>query len=225
MRRHEHSAGTMRRAACCVLVLLAPLGANLAQAQTARSGGGDSSRLLQQLAAERDRLQADNARLEQELAAMKLQQQQGSSSESALKQQARDAQASANRLAAESAGQQAKLARLQSQLDELVGKFRETAQALKDSETELGALRSSNQARERDLKACVEANSELVTMNGEILDRLENVGFWTRVAASEPFTQLKRTQLQNIADENRTRAAELKIDPSPPAATMPATQP
>ena len=229
LRRARRGAAGARRAAKrgALLLLAAMLGSLSAHAQTARSGGSDSARLVQHLAADRDRLQAENAQLQQELAALKLQQQQqkqGSSSESALKQQAQAAQASASRLAAENASQQAKLSRVQSQLDELVAKFRETAQALKDSEGELGSLRTSNQARERELGACVEANSELVTMNGEILDRLENVGFWSRVAASEPFTQIKRTRLQNLADENRSRAAELKMDP-PPAATAPPAGP
>jgi chromosome segregation ATPase len=183
-------------------------------AQTARSGSGnEASRQLQQLAAERGQLQSENARLKQELDALKKQQETASSADSGLKQRAQASEANASRLAAANAATTDKLGRTEAQMEALVAKFRETAQALKDIETERNALRSSNQKAGRDFAACRSANGQLIEMNGEVLDRLEHTGFWTKVAADEPFTRLKRTQLQNLSDEYRAKAAELTVAP------------
>jgi chromosome segregation ATPase len=200
------------------ILLVAALASAPALAQTARSGSGnESARQMQQLAAERGQLQSENARLKQELDALKKQQEAASSADSSFKQRAQASEANASRLAATSAATTDKLSRTEAQMESLVAKFRETAQALKDLETERNALRSANQKAGRDFTACRSANGQLIEMNGEILDRLEHTGFWTKVAADEPFTRLKRTQLQNLSDEYRAKAHDLVV--APPADT------
>jgi chromosome segregation ATPase len=203
-----------RCASGCAIVLLATLAIGPARAQTARSGSGnEAARQMQQLAAERSQLQSENARLKQELDALRKQQETASSADSGLKQRAQASEANASRLMAANAATSDKLSRTEAQMETLVAKFRETAQALKDVETERNSLRSANEKTGRAYAACRDANGQLIEMNGEVLDRLEHTGFWTKAAADEPFTRLKRTELENLADEYRARATELTIAP------------
>jgi len=48
----------------------------------------------------------------------------------------------------------------------------------------------------------------LYKLNTEVLDRLEHQGLWSHLARSEPFTQLKRTQLENLVDDYKQRATD-----------------
>ncbi len=170
---------------------------------------------LQQLTAERAALQAENARLKQELEDIRKKADSASAQEEALKRRAQNAEAASSRLAASTAANTESAARTRAQMDDLVGKFRETAQTLKQVEAERNDLKQSAAAAERQLNTCRDHNAQLFSINEELLARLENTGFFTKLAADEPFTRLKRTQLENLAGEYRVRAAELKVTPPP----------
>jgi chromosome segregation ATPase len=180
-------------------------------AQATRSGN-DAARVMQQmqqLAAERTALQAENAKLKKELEAAQGKLAATSAQQDALARRAQNAEAASSRLAASSAANTEGAARTRAQLDEVVAKFRETAQALKDVETERNLLRQQAGTAERSLATCRDHNARMLTINEELLVRLENTGFWTKLAADEPFTKLKRTQLENLAADYRQRAREL----------------
>jgi chromosome segregation ATPase len=202
---------SFRAAAIVLFVALAPWPAT---AQTTRSGGGDTARLqqqLQQLASERTALQSENARLKQQLD--EAQQKLGSvtTQQAALERRAMGAEATAKRLAASSSAGADAAARSRAQMEELVEKFRETAQSLKAAEAERAELRQRLAGEGQQLARCRASNAELLQINEEVLVRLENTGFWTKLAADEPFTRLKRTQLENLAAEYRARAADLAV--------------
>jgi hypothetical protein len=48
-----------------------------------------------------------------------------------------------------------------------------------------------------------------------VLTKLEDQGFWSRAARVEPFTRIKRTQLENLVDEYAARAEEQRIGAVP----------
>jgi chromosome segregation ATPase len=195
-----------------VVAVLAAGTAPTAIAQTTRSGGQNAqlAAQMQQLMSERASLQAENARLKQELDETKKRAESGGSAEAALKQRAAAAEANASRLASSNAATTESLARTRTQMDELVAKFRETAVTLKQVETERNELRTARDASDRALTTCRDHNAGLLNLNEEVLVRLENTGFWSKLAADEPFTRLKRTQLENLAGDYRVRAQELK---------------
>jgi chromosome segregation ATPase len=196
-------------------LLLAAFGLPAA-AQTTRSGG-DTARAMQQmqqLASERTALQAENAKLKQQLDEAQKQLAAATAQQDTLTRRAQSAEAASSRLAASSAQNTESAARTREQLDELVAKFRETAQTLKQVESERSTLRQQAQAAERQLETCRDHNAQLLTINDEVLVRLENTGFWSKLAADEPFTRLKRTQLENLAVDYRQRAGEL-AEPTP----------
>jgi chromosome segregation ATPase len=196
--------------ACTVLMLPAAS----AFAQTERSGNPDARvvQQLQQLTGERAALQAENATLKQELAQAKKQEQKVSAEKSALENRQRALQASASRDDTSGKQTQEQLERSRAQLQELIAKFRDTAQTLRDIETQRAALQNELTMQERAVKTCVDRNAGLYNLNVEVLDRMDNQGLWSSLAQREPFTKLKRVQLENLIDDYKYRAEELRLE-------------
>lgn len=197
----------------CLTAILLFMGV-AAQAQVQRSGNADArvAQQLQQLASEKSALQAENNKLKQELEQAKAQLQKSSSANKELEGRNRVLQASAGRGAASSQQTEEQLERSRAQLQELVTKFRETAQTLREVEGDRTTVKSQLAAKEREYKVCVDRNVGLYELNKEVLNRMEDRGFWSQVAEREPFTRLKRTQLENLIDDYRYRVEELRLE-------------
>lgn len=199
-----------------VTVMLCLIG-TATQAQTQRSGNADArvAQQLQQLANEKIALQAENNKLKQELEQVKAQLQKSASTTKELEGRNRALQAASNTRAGGDQQTEAQLERTRSQLQELVTKFRETAQTLRDVEMDRATAKSQLAAKEREFKVCVDRNAALYELNDEVLDRMEDRGFWSQLAEREPFTRLKRTQLENLIDDYRYRVEELRVEKQP----------
>lgn len=198
------------------ILALAALAASPAFAQSARSSGGNAQVMqqLQQLASERTQLLAENARLKSELDKEKKARETLEKKAGANASRATDlAVARANSRAGEL---QTELDREKSRLSELVAKFRETAVQLRDIETERTQFKNSLIERDAELGQCVARNQSLYALNGEILTRLEQGGGFRPSVALEPFTRLKRIELENLIDGYQTRAEE-SAPPQEPA--------
>lgn len=189
------------------------LAATAAFAQTERSGNADARVMqqLQQLTSERASLQADNAKLKQDLEKVRKELEQATAGRKSLEGRAKALEAAADRDSqnGKQAGEQ--LERTRAQLQELIAKFRETTQILRDTETERAQVKNQLATREREFKTCVDRNAGLYLLNGEVLDKFENRGFWSSLTEREPFTKLKRVELQNLAEEYKYRADELRL--------------
>jgi hypothetical protein len=193
---------------------LAALLAFTAQAQTQRSGNADArvAQQLQQLSNERVALQAENTKLKQELEQAKAQLQKANVATKALETRSRALEVSAARGTTTSQQTEEQLERSRAQLQELVTKFRETAQSLRDIEADRGLVKGQLAAREHELKTCVDRNAALYNLNTEVLDRMQNRGLWSSIAEREPFTKLKRVELENLSDAYKYRAEELRVE-------------
>jgi len=207
------------RSSIMVVVGLA-LSANLAHAQSARSGGGASAQLLQQmqqLASERTSLQAENAKLKKDLEDMRKERDTLKNGQQALDKKAKASEAAMRQLEARQQQREAdpELAQTKEKLQQVVAKFRETLQTLKEVETANTAAKQTLATRDQELKSCVQHNEALYKLDNEVLTHLEKQTLWTRVAASEPFTRIKRTQLENYVVESRTKADEHVVPPPP----------
>jgi chromosome segregation ATPase len=110
-------------------------------------------------------------------------------------------------------------------MQELVTKFRETIQTLREVESESVTAKQAYATSDRELKTCVEHNAALYKLNGEVLDRLEHQSGWSRVASIEPFTKIKRVQLENLVDDYKSRADDQKLRTAAPPAAPPAPNP
>jgi len=182
-------------------------------AQTERGGGGASQKIMQeyqQLAAERTGMQAKIAQLQKDLDAAKADAASAKKERDALKPQVAAAAAA---IAQGKAGKQAveqSLAQSKQRMDELVKKFRETIVSLRDIEVDRDKTKKALSEKSSAFDVCADNNAQLFDISSEVLDRLEHVGLFTKVSASEPFTKITRTRLENLADDYRQRALELR---------------
>jgi DNA repair exonuclease SbcCD ATPase subunit len=188
-------------------------------AQVQRSGGGEVQKFMQQyqqVAAEKTALQAQLAQMKKdldtangELAAVK--KERDAAKSHAGVSPAAMAQANSAKDAAERNLEQSK-----QRMTELVGRFRETATNLKVAEADRAKLHKDLAERNSAFDVCAVNNMQLYEVNREILDRYEHVGLFTRVSADEPFTKITRIRIENLVDEYRERAQELRVKKTAP---------
>jgi|ERR1700733_2341535 len=204
----------------CALVLIA-LVSRAALGQEARSGGGASAQMVQQLqqvAAERTELQAQNAKLQKDLDDARKERDALKSSQQALQRRAAQADANVKQaqqgiLTQRQASDQ-ELGRWRTKLDEVVAEARKIAQQLQEVEADRTRLRQTLADRDQQSKVCTDHNAALYELNSQILTHFEHQSVWSRMAQAEPFTQIERNQLENLLDDYRARAQDQRVTPA-----------
>jgi chromosome segregation ATPase len=212
-----------------VYALLALTAAAAVMAQVERSGGGANAQLAaqyQQAVAERTQLQAENEKLKNDLDEAKKQLQAANTQLTAAKTGAGVTQA---QLAAAQASSQSNAQALEQsrvRMQELVDRFRDTATTLRDVETERTHLQQQLVQSKADFDRCADDNYQLYQVDAEVLDRYQHQGPFSYLARAEPFTRIKRTQIDNLVVEYRARAEELRVRKAAPptAAASPAPE-
>jgi chromosome segregation ATPase len=198
---------------------LATLVAAHASAQEARRSGDASARLQQavmqlqnekaQLAAENQRLKADVERLQAE--ADRLDKERGS-----LERRASAAETKASRLEAGGGAAGERLRSTEARLNEVVGKYRELAETLRQVEQERATLRQQAARDAAALASCSTNNVELAGIADEALTRYVKKGCFGALAQAEPFTGIQRARIENAVAESRARIATLSVPPAAP---------
>jgi chromosome segregation ATPase len=204
--------------ASIVAVLVMMIGS--AQAQTARTGGGANAQLLQQmqqLASERTSLQAENAKLKKDLEDTRKERDALKKGQQALEQRSKASESLLKSMregvTARRESTDQELAQYKEKMQQVIAKFRETAQTLRQVESEGTSAKQTLATRDQELNTCIDRNMALYKLNEEVLTRLEHQGVWGRMARAEPFTQIKRTQLENLVDEYKSRADDQRATP------------
>ena len=206
-----------------------------AAAQSPRGGAGASAQLLeqmQQLASERTALQADNEKLKGQLADLKKDRDALKAGQQVIERRAQGAAAALAQSTSQREVSERELTQYRAKMEELIAKFRETIEKLREAETAGATARQSLATREHELKGCVDHNLALYHLNDEVLTHFDRQVFWSR---TEPFTQIRRVRNENLIDEYRSRAqdqlaphgkpgADDTSPQSPPSAT-PTAQP
>jgi chromosome segregation ATPase len=187
-----------------------------ARAQVARSGGSETQKFMQQyqqLAAEKTALQAQVAQMKKDLDAAQAELAAAKKERDALKARSAGSAAAVAQLAQATASKETaekNLEQYKQRTTELVARFREMATNLKETETSRTQLSTDLDARNRAYDQCAENNLQLYEINGEILNRYEHVGPFTKVSSAEPFTKITRTRIENLVDEYRERAEQMR---------------
>ena len=215
------------------LLLLSVAGlSSLARAQQARSGGGASVQMveqLQQLASERTELQASNAKLQKDLDDMRKERDTLKSGRQALQHRVDQADVGVRQaqqgIATQRQANDQEIARWRARLDEVVAQARKIALQLQEVETDRNGLKQTLMSRDQDLKVCTDHNTALFDLNSEVLTHFEHESVFSRVAQAEPFTKIQRTRLENLIVEDRERAQEQRVISKAPAAPAPGTAP
>lgn len=210
------------------LLVLAAVGGALisavAPAQVQRSGGGGgaaNAQLMmqyQQADAERTQLKSENTKLKKDLDDLKKQLD-------AAGKQAATSKAGVSRDATQLAAAQAAndrsakdLVDAKSKMQELVGKFRETITQMRGVESERTQLQQQLAQSKTAFDQCAERNYSLYQVDNEVLDRYAHEGAFSHIASAEPFTRIKRTQIDNLVLEYKERAEELRMKKAEAAA-------
>ena len=195
----------------------AALAPGAAHSQEARGGGGAVSAQLvaelQQLSAERTALKSENEHLKQQLAAVTAERDRLKQGERASDLRAKSSAAALASSKAQEAGSEQKVAQMQANVQQLITKFRQVVDTLRKTEVAEADTRQTLAMRQQDLSSCTEHNQALYELDEEVLAHFEKQGFWSRLAADEPFTRIERVRLQNYADESRGRAEEQRYAP------------
>jgi chromosome segregation ATPase len=187
---------------------------NSVVAQVERTGGGASQKIIQeyqQLAAERTTLKAKIEQLQKDLDAAKADAAAMKRERDALKAQAGGTAAAVSQAVAAKQSAEQSLEQSKQRMTELVARFRETAANLKEIETDRNTKSRELADRSAAFDQCAENNLQLYEINNEVLDRYEHVGLFAKVSAAEPFTRITRTRMENLVDDYRARAQELRI--------------
>jgi len=197
-----------RKLITLMLILTSFVAANV-HAQTQRTGS-DVARVMQQLqqvSADKARLQTENDALKKQLEELKTKASKAGADQAVVQQQKRELETSKAQQK-ESADE---LEKLRDKMQELIGKFRETATQLQAAESDREQLKASIASRERDYKVCVDRNAGMYFLSDEILRRLEDRSLLNHVSEKEPFTRISRTRLENLVDDYRDRIEELRV--------------
>ena len=214
-------------------LLLGALSVGPVRAQVQRSGGGGGANAMlmqqyQQAVSDRTQLQADNAKLKKDLDELKKRLDEAKKQVAASKAGAsRGEAAQAAALAAaraESASNAKTLADTSNKMKELIDRFRETIANLHTVETERTDLQRQLAQSNTAFDKCAERNYDLYQVTSEILDRYSHQGAFSYLARAEPFTRIKRTQIDNLVLEYKERAEQLRVK-KPDAAPGPGAKP
>jgi chromosome segregation ATPase len=207
-----------RAALAAMLLLVGAAVSHELSAQEARSGGGSPNAALvqqmQQLASERTDLQAQLAKLQKDLEDMRRERDTLKSGQAAADRRAQQSESAVHQIQQDAAGRQKNaddtLARSKAQLEQLVAKFRELAQTLRDTETDRNTLQQKLVAQEHTASVCTDDNASLYNLNTEVLDHFAHSALAGMLHA-DPFTKIARTRLDNTVLEYKQRAQELRL--------------
>ncbi|HEV2443755.1 MAG TPA: hypothetical protein VGT07_14615 [Steroidobacteraceae bacterium] len=214
-------AGAVILSAASIAVCAFPV--RCAHAQEARSGGGAVSAQmvaeLQQLTAEQASLKAENAQLKAQLAAAQKERDSLKKGAVATGARVKSSEAALAGSKAQEAASEQKIAQMQAGMQQLIAKFRDLADTLRKVEIEDATAKQTLAMRQSDLQICSQHNQALYRIDEEVLTHYERRGFFSRLAADEPFTRIERVRLENYGVESRARAADQRY--SPPAGAVP----
>jgi len=197
---------------------------SLVQAQAPRSGGSANAELMQQmqqLASERTSLQADNARLKQQVAELTKQSDALKNSELTAQQHSRTSAAALEQSNSKRAASEQELEQTKLKMQELINKFKEVILTLRSAEAERAQLQQELAKSKAAYDHCALDNDGLYQVNSEVLNRYSHQGTFSCLGRDEPFTGLTRARVDNLSMEYRQRADELRVQKKPGGSAAP----
>jgi chromosome segregation ATPase len=206
----------LRIGGCWMLACLCVSGHAIGQVQ--RSGGANQQLLseLQQVSSERSALQSENARLKKDLADASTKLTAATKQLAALKAGSASVENALRAARQSSVSTEEALGQLKTRMQELIGRYRELASNLQTVERERTEGQQQLAASRAEFDRCVQRNDQLYSLNGEVLGHYEHQSAFSVLARAEPFTKIERTRNENLIDEYRARADQLRVQ-KPPA--------
>jgi len=198
--------------------------ADSARGQVERRGGGENAALMaqyQQLQTERAQLQSDNAQLKQQLQEAQKQLALAKRQVSTLQSGSSSTQAALQQAQAASRTYQKSFEDTRGRLQDLLDHFRQTVATMQGIELSRDKLQQQLAEQKAAFGDCARRNVQLYRISNQVLDRYEHQGMFSYLERAEPFTRLKRTQIQNLVDDYREQAQEQRLPATGAAAAAP----
>ncbi|MHB8536071.1 MAG: hypothetical protein ACYDBW_11585 [Sulfuricaulis sp.] len=146
-----------------------------------------AQRMIRQAMLERDAVQAENAKLKIQIEELN------------------------RKLAGVKKSSEAALAKSHESNTALNGNLQETVQKLRQTESDKNQLQDTVNGQAELIQSCESKNAELVEYDRELLGRYRKKGVFDALLQREPFTQLKRVEIENIEEEYRDRIDRMQI--------------
>lgn len=89
--------------------------------------------------------------------------------------------------------------------------LQQTVQNLRKTESDKNQLQETVVGQAQQIDSCESKNIELVQANRELIDHYEKKGIFDALLQHEPVTQLKRVEIENIAQEYQDRIDQLEF--------------
>jgi len=169
--------------------------------------------LIQKLANDKAALERERAQLSRDKADL-------SSSRDSLKRDLDKQKREAARGAKESVALRAEVAAaaereqaLKSELAKTTAELQEARRVSEQLATRLTNQSSTSHYWEARAGSCGQKNAKLVGINVELLDKYRAKSCTDAIMEEEPFTGLRKTEMENLIQEYRDRAAKERFDP------------
>lgn len=105
-----------------------------------------------------------------------------------------------------------KVEQLEKQLGESQQNLRETRQNLQQETSHKQRLEQTLGVRGKELASCETKNKMLYQYQVEMINRAQSRGTFDALLEHEPFTQLKRVEIENILEEYRDKIDKERVD-------------
>jgi chromosome segregation ATPase len=172
--------------------------------------------MLQQAAAEKSRLQAENAALAGEKEQLSKGLESLKSTLAGLETRLRETEGAL-------AGAKESNAELTQRLDEtlerlhnLAAKHREQGRVLQVTEGSRARLEATSAEQAHRIEDLESKNLKLYGIDRELVERYDKKGVWEAIQEGEPFTGLKQVEMENLLEEYRDRMDALKAAKAAP---------
>lgn len=200
----------------CMVVGLTFAGPAAAQAQ-----GDKQQQQLRRLQATNQKLSSEKSQLEQDKT--RLEQERSELAESVKttsgKLRTVEARAAAARREADTLGE--RLGEAERQLAETTAKLKSTEEALAGRESDvkrmdgqLAELRRIVGRQAQTIDTCEKKNARFFELNNELLGKYRDKGVGDALLEAEPFTGVKRVELDNLIQEYRDKLEAQKTEPA-----------
>jgi chromosome segregation ATPase len=111
------------------------------------------------------------------------------------------------------AAQGEQIGQLNQTLEKWKSAYNEAVTVARAKEAERAKLATDNDTLTQRATGCETKNAELYKVGSEILDRLENVSIGDVMIQREPFTGIKRVELQNLIQDEQDKLLDQKVAP------------
>jgi len=100
---------------------------------------------------------------------------------------------------------------LEDKAAEIAAVARERGEEIKKLNSEKQALEARLKGTEAQLDHCEGNNARLAILGTELVEKYEKKGMITNILKNEPFTQIKRVEIENLAAEYREKIEKEKL--------------